>query len=102
VRALEKGAVKGFEGLDTAAVEEVNAMKEMERAKIELQDREEKKAVTRGADGGPIAPKMTITVSFTQLGASRPLILYVGWIGEQNERDCTLQASVVDSSQRGV
>lgn len=79
---MEKGAVKGFEGLDTAAVEEVDAMKEMERAKIELKDREEKKAVTKGADGGPIAPKMTINVSFTQIGGSCPLIIYVGLIGK--------------------
>lgn len=66
MRALEKGAVKGFEGLDTAAVEEVDAMKEMERAKVELKEREERKAVTRGAGGGPVAPKMTLNVSLKE------------------------------------
>lgn len=65
VRALEKGNAKGFEGLDTAKVEEVDAMKEMERAKVELKEREERKAVTKGADGGPVAPKMTLNVSLT-------------------------------------
>ncbi|KAF8077911.1 mitotic checkpoint regulator, MAD2B-interacting-domain-containing protein [Lyophyllum atratum] len=50
VRALEKGMVKGFEGLETAAVEEVNAMKEMEKAKREIKDREDRKAVTQGTD----------------------------------------------------
>lgn len=63
VRALEKGMVKGFEGLDTAAVEEVDALKEMEKAKLEMRDREERKALTKGADGGPVAPKMNINVS---------------------------------------
>lgn len=65
VRALEKGMVKGFEGLETASVEEVNAMKVMEKAKLEIKDREERKAITQGADGGPVAPKMTINASKT-------------------------------------
>jgi len=62
VRALEKGAVKGFEGLEAAVVGEVDAMKEMERAKKEIQEREEKKAITMGAGGAPAAPRMTMTV----------------------------------------
>jgi hypothetical protein len=49
--------------MESAAVEEVNAMKEMEKAKLEMKDREEKKAVTKGAGGGPVAPKMNINVS---------------------------------------
>ena len=64
VRALEKGAVKGFEGLDHSAVGEVDAMKEMERAKKEIQEREERKAITMGAGGAPAAPRMNITVCF--------------------------------------
>lgn len=67
VRALEKGRVKGFEGLDTAAVEEVDAMKEMEKAKLEIQERESRKAVTRGADGAPAAPNIKLTVSGLEL-----------------------------------
>ncbi|KAF5380929.1 hypothetical protein D9615_003987 [Tricholomella constricta] len=65
VRAMEKGMVKGFEGLDTASVEEVNAMKVMEKAKREIKEREERKAITQGADGGPVAPKMNINASKT-------------------------------------
>ncbi|KAG6814373.1 hypothetical protein H0H92_010959 [Tricholoma furcatifolium] len=63
VRALEKGMAKGFEDLESSAVEEVDAMAEMERAKREIQEREERKAVTQGAAGGPSAPKMTMTAS---------------------------------------
>lgn len=62
VRALEKGTIKGFEGLKDAAVEEIDALKEMERAKKEIQEREARKAVTQGADGGPVAPRMNINV----------------------------------------
>ncbi|KAH9484247.1 hypothetical protein JR316_0003727 [Psilocybe cubensis] len=65
VRALEKGTIKGFEGLQDAAVEEVDALKEMEKAKKEIQEREEKKAITQGAGGVPVAPKMNINASKT-------------------------------------
>ncbi|KAJ7343457.1 mitotic checkpoint regulator, MAD2B-interacting-domain-containing protein [Mycena albidolilacea] len=70
VRALEKGQVKGFEGLESAAVEEVDAMKEMEKAKLEMQERESRKAVTRGADGAPAAPNIKLTAS-KQSGIAR-------------------------------
>ncbi|KAJ6502523.1 mitotic checkpoint regulator, MAD2B-interacting-domain-containing protein [Mycena sanguinolenta] len=70
VRALEKGKVKGFEGLDTDAVEEVDAMKEMEKAKLEMQERESRKAVTKGADGTPAAPNIKLTAS-KQSGIAR-------------------------------
>lgn len=62
VRALEKGMVKGFEGLETAGAQEVNALAEMERAKKEIQEREEKKTLTQGASGAPAAPRMNIKV----------------------------------------
>jgi proline-rich protein PRCC len=62
LRALEKGAIKGFEGLEDAPVEEIDASKEMEKAKKEIQEKEEKKAITRGAGGGPDAPRMNINV----------------------------------------
>jgi hypothetical protein len=65
LRALEKGTIKGFEGLADAPVEEIDALKEMEKAKKEIQEREEKKAVTRGAGGGPVAPKMNINATKT-------------------------------------
>lgn len=67
MRALEKGAAKGFEGLDSSSVEEVDAMKEMEKAKLELRIREERKAITQGAGGGDAKPKMNITVSLSRL-----------------------------------
>ncbi|TBU35932.1 mitotic checkpoint regulator, MAD2B-interacting-domain-containing protein [Dichomitus squalens] len=59
VRALEKGKIKGFEGAEEQA-EEVNALKEMERAKKEIQEREERKALTTAAADVPAAPKMNI------------------------------------------
>ena len=62
VRALEKGVAKGFEGFEDSTLGEVDAQKEMERAKKEIQDREEKKAITMGAGGGLAAPRMTMTV----------------------------------------
>ncbi|KAL1944480.1 hypothetical protein VTO73DRAFT_2910 [Trametes versicolor] len=60
VRALEKGKVKGFEDLDAEGLQEVNAFQEMEKAKKEVQELEERKALTNGADAAPEAPKMNI------------------------------------------
>ncbi|KAH8107112.1 mitotic checkpoint regulator, MAD2B-interacting-domain-containing protein [Cristinia sonorae] len=61
VRALEKGIEKGFEGAEKeGATQEVNAQKEMEKAKVEIQDREEKKSLTSGAGAPAAAPKMNI------------------------------------------
>ncbi|KAF8964042.1 hypothetical protein BDZ97DRAFT_939484 [Flammula alnicola] len=95
VRALEKGTIKGFEGLQNADVEEIDALKEMEKAKKEIQEREEKKAVTKGADGGPVAPKMNISVrSLLRLAvASAPTDYH---IGKQDERCGALAASALD------
>ncbi|KAI0807540.1 mitotic checkpoint regulator, MAD2B-interacting-domain-containing protein [Fomes fomentarius] len=59
VRALEKGTVKGFEGAEEQA-SEVNALKEMEKAKKEIQELEERKALTTAAGAVPPAPKMNI------------------------------------------
>lgn len=58
---MEKGIEKGFEGAEEGATE-VNALKEMERAKVEVQEREEKKALTMGAGDAPAAPNMKIKV----------------------------------------
>jgi hypothetical protein len=71
LRALEKGVAKGFEGLDDSNLDEVDALKEMERAKKEIQEREERKAITMGAGGGPAAPRMTITVCCLQVNVLR-------------------------------
>ena len=62
VRALEKGKLKGFEGAEEENLEEVNALKEMERAKIEIQEREERKELTKGADNAAAMPNMKIKV----------------------------------------
>ncbi|PSR74093.1 hypothetical protein PHLCEN_2v10049 [Hermanssonia centrifuga] len=60
VRALEKGVEKGFEDVERDGAQEVNALKEMERAKKEVQEREEKKALTAGAANNAAAPNMNI------------------------------------------
>ncbi|KAF7796964.1 hypothetical protein EIP86_008152 [Pleurotus ostreatoroseus] len=60
VRALEKGVEKGFEAVEREGAQEVDAAKEMERAKVEIQEREEKKALTAGDQGERAAPKMNI------------------------------------------
>jgi proline-rich protein PRCC len=63
LRALEKGAVKGFEGADGANMESVDAAKEMEKAKMEVKEREERKAISKTSQDAPAKPKMNITVS---------------------------------------
>jgi proline-rich protein PRCC len=63
VRALEQGTAKGFEGYDSSSVQDVDTQKEMERARVELKEREDRKALTMGAGAGPAAPNMKITVS---------------------------------------
>lgn len=64
VRALEKGIEKGFEGAEEGAAE-VNAQKEMEKAKVEIQERESKKALTAGGPAVAAAPNMNIKVRMT-------------------------------------
>ena len=61
VRALEKGTIKGFEGAEEQA-EEVNALLEMQKAKQDIQEREERKALTAGSAEETAAPKMNIKV----------------------------------------
>jgi hypothetical protein len=72
VRALEKGSVRGFEGYDAYAppgselgeggLQEVDMSKEMERAKKEIKEREDRKALTGGAakEGQLVEPRMNI------------------------------------------
>ncbi len=62
MRKLEKGAIKGFEGYEEGA-SEVDAMKEMEKTKLEVREREEKKALTKGATGPAAQPNMKFNVS---------------------------------------
>jgi proline-rich protein PRCC len=61
VRALET-KVKGFEDADADDTQEINALQEMEKAKKEIQERDEKKALTQGAGGEPAAPRMNVKV----------------------------------------
>jgi len=59
VRDLEKGKIKGFEELDEERAMGVNAMEEMEKARVSIQELEKRKALTKGEDD-PQAPKMNI------------------------------------------
>lgn len=61
VRDLEKGKIKGFEELDEDKATGVNAMEEMEKARVGIQEREERKALTKGSNDVQ-APKMNIKV----------------------------------------
>ena len=61
MRALETKA-KGFEDADANDTQEINALHEMEKAKKEIQEREEKKALTQGAGGEPAEPRMNVKV----------------------------------------
>ncbi|KAF9013856.1 mitotic checkpoint regulator, MAD2B-interacting-domain-containing protein [Cyathus striatus] len=63
VRALEKGQVRGFEGYEQGEVENIDAAAEMEKAKREVKEREERKAITKGAGGAAEQPKMKISAS---------------------------------------
>ncbi|KAF9053715.1 hypothetical protein BDZ89DRAFT_1056284 [Hymenopellis radicata] len=63
VRALEKGAGKGFENLESSDVANVDAAQEMERAKKEIKEREDRKKISMGTDGEPAKPKMNINAS---------------------------------------
>ena len=66
IRAFEKKE-KGFEGADMDDTQEVDALREMEKAKKEIQEREEKKALTKGAGGEAEAPRMNIKVILSLL-----------------------------------
>ncbi|KAF8654076.1 hypothetical protein AX16_003609 [Volvariella volvacea WC 439] len=63
VRALEKGQVKGFEGWDRGPVEKVDAAEKMERAKRDIKEREERKALTQSSGSAPAKPRMTMNPS---------------------------------------
>ncbi len=90
--------MKGFEGLEDSAVGEVDAMKEMERAKKEIQEREERKAITMGAGGAPAAPRMNITVCFIRqfffLIQSSTFL----FPGKQTEWNSPLKTSIIYAS----
>ncbi|KAI0035098.1 mitotic checkpoint regulator, MAD2B-interacting-domain-containing protein, partial [Vararia minispora EC-137] len=60
IRSLEKGVEKGFEGAQGDETREINAQKEMERAKREVQELEERKMLTTGGDRVPEGPRMNI------------------------------------------
>lgn len=99
VRALEKGAGKGFEDLETEGAQEVNALSEMERAKKEIQEREERKALTTGGEEVPEAPKMNIKVSSSPCATGASHSLSVGCRSRWKGSDA---ASIVDAALRSV
>lgn len=82
VRGLEKKE-KGFEDVDVDDTQEINALREMEKAKKEIQEREEKKALTQGAGGEPAAPKMNIKVRFPHLSLSDSFSMLNGMQGSK-------------------
>lgn len=63
VRALERGE-RGFEDYDADVAGEVDAAAEMERAKVEVQELEERKALTKGGQDESDKPRMNIQVRF--------------------------------------
>lgn len=89
VRALEKRAAKGFEEIDRVEIEEVDAKKEMKRAKEEIKLREDRKAVTT-APSVPAVPKMKITVRLWVSSLDSKTYFYTGC---QNERSSTVKTS---------
>lgn len=99
VKSLEKGGGKGFEDFEGSTIGEVDAQKEMERAKREIQEREEKKAITMGGDDTSAAPRMTMTVRLCFL--YKCLVLRNS-SGKQDERDCTVETSTLYVTQRGL
>ena len=58
----EKGKEKGFERMQDEDMAEVDAASEMERAKREVHDLEERRALTMGGEGNA-APKVKLTAS---------------------------------------
>lgn len=62
IRALEKGKEKGFERMQDEDMAEVDAASEMERAKREIHDLEERRTLTMGGDGKAV-PKVKLTAS---------------------------------------
>lgn len=101
VRALEKGVEKGFEAVETEGAQEVDAAKEMERAKREIQDREEKKALTKGGQGEQAAPKMNIKVGVRCLPHS-VFWLTLRFVGRRSQRQSEGTPPTYDSPERGL
>lgn len=102
MRALEKGVAKGFEGVETQGAAEVDAAAEMERAKREVKEIEEKKALTQGGQHAQVAPKMNIKV---RVGCRVPCAGEADWawsVGCGYERTGEIKASAVDTPHRGV
>ncbi|EIN07335.1 hypothetical protein PUNSTDRAFT_136020 [Punctularia strigosozonata HHB-11173 SS5] len=62
IRNLEKGKLeKGFEDLDRVGISgEVDPVAEMEKAKVQVKELEERKQLTHGAGSGPEAPRMNV------------------------------------------
>lgn len=98
VRALEKGKVKGFEDLDESNMQEIDPVEEMERAKKEVQEREERKALTKGAGAGPAEPKMKMTVR--SLCHAYCVEIDSLLLGGEDDRSSALKTSTCNAPQR--
>lgn len=92
--------VKGFEDLESAQVEDVDAMAEMERAKREIQEREERKAITQGAGGAPAAPRMTLNVGWASFFPRERILIML--TGKQNKWNRAVTAPALDFAQGGL
>ena len=73
----------------------------MERAKKEVQEREERKALTKGAGTAAAQPKMKISVRRLYLTLSLPFAHYES-LGGQDERSGQVTASASDIAQRSL
>lgn len=98
VRALEKGKVKGFEDVDNARVQDVDASAEMERAKQSIKEREERKALTQGAGTSLEQPKMKMNASSCFKMASMYLLSIIV-SAFKTKRCCKITTSTIDVAQ---
>jgi proline-rich protein PRCC len=72
VRALERGA-RGFEAYDADTAEVVDGAAERERAKVEVKEREETKALTTGGEEGEekAKPRMNVQVHVSAITSTQ-------------------------------
>jgi len=83
-------------------MEEVNAQKEMELAKIDIKLREDRKALTTGGSEEVQMPKMKITVCLKSLFVLVSVLNLLELSGCEAIRRCTFQTSTVDNAYGGL
>lgn len=87
MRSLERGE-RGFEDYDEDAAGEVDAAAEMERAKVQVKELEERKALTKGDQDELDKPRMNIQACcyerfLCRLVADRSNFRALNWAGER-------------------